>query len=183
MFLDEGSLSFAHKEISHKVCGPTRSEKAHYFLVWVYRERFVIEGKKTKKEKERKKAGTWKARVIPGYQKFCLWFWKLKAQTFAVNFNIRHFYSFFLWSFKIMMRLLKKIKKSLETSWVCALGFSSLRLVGVKSLELPIRKRRRFITLYLFLVIFFVDIMLLLVPKHLIACTIIQSEVKFACWN
>ena len=57
MFLDEGSLSFAHKEISHKVCGPTRSEKAHYFLVWVYRERFAIEGKKTKKEKERKKAG------------------------------------------------------------------------------------------------------------------------------
>ena len=80
-----------------------------------------------------------------------------------------------------MMRLLKKIKKSLETSLVCALGFSSLRLVGVKSLELPIRKRRKFITLYLFLVIFFVDIMLLLVLKHLIACTIIQSEVKFAC--
>ena len=33
----------------------------------------------------------------------------------------------------------------------------------------------------LFLLIFFTDIMLFLVPKHLISCTIIQSEVKFAC--
>ena len=30
---------FAHKEISHKIHGPTRSENARYLLVWVYRER------------------------------------------------------------------------------------------------------------------------------------------------
>ena len=32
---------FAHKEISRKVCGPTRSESAPHLLVWVYRERCV----------------------------------------------------------------------------------------------------------------------------------------------
>ena len=32
---------FAHKEISHKVRGPTRSENARPLLVWVYRERCV----------------------------------------------------------------------------------------------------------------------------------------------
>ena len=30
---------FAHKEISHKVHRPTRSENARHILVWVYRER------------------------------------------------------------------------------------------------------------------------------------------------
>ena len=30
---------FAHKEISHKVHGPTRSENARHLSVWVYRER------------------------------------------------------------------------------------------------------------------------------------------------
>ena len=30
---------FAHKEISHKVHGPTRSENARHILVRVYRER------------------------------------------------------------------------------------------------------------------------------------------------
>ena len=32
---------FAHKDISHKGRGPTRSEKARHLLVWVYRERCV----------------------------------------------------------------------------------------------------------------------------------------------
>ena len=32
---------FAHKEISRKFCGPTRSESAPHLLVWVYRERCV----------------------------------------------------------------------------------------------------------------------------------------------
>ena len=32
---------FAHKEISHKVRGPTRSENARHLLMWVYRERCV----------------------------------------------------------------------------------------------------------------------------------------------
>ena len=32
---------FAHKEISRKLCGPTRSESAPHLLVWVYRERCV----------------------------------------------------------------------------------------------------------------------------------------------
>ena len=32
---------FAHKEISHKVRRPTRSENARHLLVWVYRERCV----------------------------------------------------------------------------------------------------------------------------------------------
>ena len=32
---------FAHKEIFHKVRGPTRSENARHLLVWVYRERCV----------------------------------------------------------------------------------------------------------------------------------------------
>ena len=32
---------FAHKEISHKVRGPTSSENARHLLVWVYRERCV----------------------------------------------------------------------------------------------------------------------------------------------
>ena len=31
---------FAHKEISRKFCGPTRSESAPHLLVWVYRERY-----------------------------------------------------------------------------------------------------------------------------------------------
>ena len=39
-FLMKGSLiKFAHKAISHKVHGPTRSENARHLLVWVYRER------------------------------------------------------------------------------------------------------------------------------------------------
>ena len=33
------ALMFAHKAISHKVHGPTRSENARYLLAWVYRER------------------------------------------------------------------------------------------------------------------------------------------------
>ena len=32
---------FAHKEVSHKVRGPTRSESAQHLSVWFYRERFV----------------------------------------------------------------------------------------------------------------------------------------------
>ena len=32
---------FAHKEISHKVRGPTRSENARHLLEWVYRKRCV----------------------------------------------------------------------------------------------------------------------------------------------
>ena len=32
---------FANKEISVKVCGPTRSESTSHLLVWVYRERCV----------------------------------------------------------------------------------------------------------------------------------------------
>ena len=32
---------FAHKEISHRVRGPTRSKNARQLLVWVYRERCV----------------------------------------------------------------------------------------------------------------------------------------------
>ena len=43
-FLDESlvhSLMFANKEISRKVCGPTRSESTPYLLVWVYCERCV----------------------------------------------------------------------------------------------------------------------------------------------
>ena len=32
---------FAHKEISNKVRGPTRSENAQHLLVWVHRERCV----------------------------------------------------------------------------------------------------------------------------------------------
>ena len=59
-------------------------------------------------------------------------------------------------------------------------GFFQFETCGCQITRVPYQKEAQIYD-YLFLLIFFADVMLLLVPKHLISCTIIQSEVKFAC--
>ena len=97
---------FAHKEISDKFCGPTRSGNAQHVLMRVYSERFATERKKKKKPEFQLRKFPRKARVITEYQRFCLWFWEVKSANICSSFSSSSFFFFFLLSFKIMMRLM-----------------------------------------------------------------------------
>ena len=103
------------------------------------------------------------------------------------------------WIYRIMSKKTKKQKKKLRDVVSLRTEFFQFDTCGCQITRVPYQKEAQ-ICNNLFLVFFFADTMLFLVPKHFIsfvtciwwcflffflawAIAIVQSEVKFACWN